>query len=82
MRFENAGITKQQRKSIEETAQELYKNGNLNDIALYMATASYFLELSNRQSALMDKLEVIESKINKIIKDWYYDYDRYETWKT
>ena len=69
MRFENAGITKQQRKSIEETAQELYKNGNLNDIALYMATASYFLELSNRQSSLMDKLEVIESKINKIIKD-------------
>lgn len=68
MRFENAGITKQQRKSIEETAQELYKNGNLNDIALYMATSSYFLELSNRQSALMDKLESIESKINKIIK--------------
>ena len=74
MRFEEAELTKEQEEAIEISAKnlvELTKNKAtaIDGLSLYVAQAKSYLEITNRQSSLMDKLEVIESKINKIIKD-------------
>ncbi len=69
MKFEKDGLTKEQINEITNVVIDLKNRNELDFFALYVSNMKSFVSLANRQSALMDKLEAIENKIDKIIKD-------------